>query len=124
MHNLNKNTIFLKHHWARLQPCSRKCKGTQLQKNRSGRTKRKETITEEETDLEKDTNIVEVITSTQKPTWASWARIAARAAQPEAMDFCFRPTCMEASLLQASGVVCRSSRVGSPAVSCKADLGP
>jgi hypothetical protein len=36
---------------------------------------------------------------------ASWARIAARATQPQVMDFHFSPTSMEAFLLQASGKI-------------------
>jgi hypothetical protein len=78
---------------ARLHPGTRKCKRIQLQKTRRETSKRKET------------NTVEVITSAQESMLASWARIAARATQPQVMDFCFSPTSMEAFLLQASGKI-------------------
>jgi hypothetical protein len=78
---------------ARLHPGTRKRKGIQLQKTRRETSKRKET------------NTVEVITSAQESMLASWARIAARATQPQVMDFHFSPTSMEAFLLQASGKI-------------------
>ncbi|XP_047394204.1 developmental pluripotency-associated protein 2-like [Sciurus carolinensis] len=81
---------------ASLRPCSRKCKevadATGLEK---GHNKVKK---------EDEANIVEVITSAQESMLASWARIAARAAQHKAVNSCPIPTSVEAFLLQTSGV--------------------
>nr|XP_002714071.2 developmental pluripotency-associated protein 2 [Oryctolagus cuniculus] len=53
---------------------------------------------------EEETNIVEVITSAQEATLASWARIAARVSQPKAVNSSSIPTSVEAFLQEASGV--------------------
>ncbi|KAL4678047.1 hypothetical protein H8959_020721 [Pygathrix nigripes] len=51
-----------------------------------------------------ETNTVEVITSAPGAMLASWARIAARAVQPKALNSCSIPVSVEAFLMQASGV--------------------
>ncbi|KAK2091911.1 Developmental pluripotency-associated protein 2 [Saguinus oedipus] len=80
----------------REQRCSRKCKAVtktaRLQK-RSGMNERAE-----------ETNTVEVITSAQEAMLASWARIAARAVQPKAVNLCSIRVSVEAFLMQASGI--------------------
>ncbi|KAF6384614.1 hypothetical protein mRhiFer1_004122 [Rhinolophus ferrumequinum] len=53
---------------------------------------------------EQMTNSVEVITSAQEAMLAAWARLAARAVQPKAMNSCPIPASAENFLLQTSGV--------------------
>uniref|UniRef100_A0A8D2AX75 Developmental pluripotency associated 2 n=1 Tax=Sciurus vulgaris TaxID=55149 RepID=A0A8D2AX75_SCIVU len=81
---------------ARLRPCSRKCNEVaDAMGLRKGRNKVKK---------EDEANVVEVVTSAQESMLASWARIAARAAQRKAVNSCPIPTSVEAFLLQTSGV--------------------
>ncbi|KAL4692106.1 hypothetical protein H8957_017437, partial [Semnopithecus entellus] len=75
-----------------LQRCSRKHKAV---------TERKSYEMSERTE---GTNTVEVIISAQGAMLASWARIAARAVQPKAVNSCSIPVSVEAFLTQASGV--------------------
>uniref|UniRef100_A0A2K6M7I9 SAP domain-containing protein n=1 Tax=Rhinopithecus bieti TaxID=61621 RepID=A0A2K6M7I9_RHIBE len=75
-----------------LQRCSRKHKAV---------TERKSYEMSERTE---ETNTVEVIISAQGAMLASWARIAARAVQPQAVNSCSIPVSVEAFLTQASGV--------------------
>ncbi|XP_055115615.1 developmental pluripotency-associated protein 2 isoform X1 [Symphalangus syndactylus] len=80
----------------RLQRCSRKRKAVtkraRLQKSY------------EMNEIAEETNTVEVITSAPGAMLASWARIAARAVQPKALNSCSIPVSVEAFLMQASGV--------------------
>uniref|UniRef100_A0A2K5Z8Z3 SAP domain-containing protein n=1 Tax=Mandrillus leucophaeus TaxID=9568 RepID=A0A2K5Z8Z3_MANLE len=78
----------------RLQRCSKKHKAV---------TERKSYETNERTE---ETNTVEVIISAQGTMLASWARIAARAVQPKAVNSCSIPVSVEAFSMQASGVRC------------------
>ncbi|XP_014647678.1 PREDICTED: developmental pluripotency-associated protein 2 [Ceratotherium simum simum] len=80
---------------ARLQSCSRKCKME---------TKRARVRKSKKSEREEGTNTVEVITSAQEAMLAAWARIAARAVQPKAMNSRPIPTSAETFLPQASGV--------------------
>ncbi|XP_040836849.1 developmental pluripotency-associated protein 2 [Ochotona curzoniae] len=52
---------------------------------------------------EEESNIVEVLTSAREAMLASWARIAARASQPKALNFCDIPTSVVPFLQEASG---------------------
>ncbi|XP_004593300.2 developmental pluripotency-associated protein 2 [Ochotona princeps] len=52
---------------------------------------------------EEESNVVEVLTSAREAMLASWARIAARASQPNALNFCDIPTSAVAFLQEASG---------------------
>uniref|UniRef100_A0A2K5YL87 SAP domain-containing protein n=1 Tax=Mandrillus leucophaeus TaxID=9568 RepID=A0A2K5YL87_MANLE len=72
----------------RLQRCSRKRKA----------------VTKRVNERAEETNTVEVITSAPGAMLASWARIAARAVQPKALNSCSIPVSVEAFLMQASGV--------------------
>uniref|UniRef100_A0A2K5DI00 SAP domain-containing protein n=1 Tax=Aotus nancymaae TaxID=37293 RepID=A0A2K5DI00_AOTNA len=54
--------------------------------------------------FEMNTNTVEVVISAQEDMLASWARIAARAVQPKAVNLCPIHVSAEAFLMQASGV--------------------
>ncbi|XP_001501663.2 developmental pluripotency-associated protein 2 [Equus caballus] len=81
---------------AKLQSCSGKCKMVTKRARVPKRCKKPE--------REEGTNIVEVITSAQEAMLAAWARIAARAVQPKAMNSCPIPTSVETFLPQASGV--------------------
>uniref|UniRef100_A0A2K5CUW9 Developmental pluripotency associated 2 n=1 Tax=Aotus nancymaae TaxID=37293 RepID=A0A2K5CUW9_AOTNA len=80
----------------RVQQCSRKRKAVtktpRLQKSC------------EMNERTEETNTVEVITSAQEAMLASWARIAARAVQPKAVNLCSIRVSVEAFLMQASGV--------------------
>ncbi|XP_064221522.1 developmental pluripotency-associated protein 2-like [Aotus nancymaae] len=81
---------------SRVQQCSRKrravTKTARLQKSF------------ETNERAEETNAVEVITSAQEATLASWARIAARAVQPKAVNLGSTRVSVEAFLMQASGV--------------------
>ncbi|KAL2805124.1 developmental pluripotency-associated protein 2, partial [Daubentonia madagascariensis] len=81
---------------ARLQSCSRKHKTGTKRARLQERCKMKEKA--------EKTNIVEVMSSPQESSLASWARIAARAVQPKAVNSCSIPASVEAFLMQASGV--------------------
>ncbi|KAM9635882.1 developmental pluripotency-associated protein 2 [Trichechus inunguis] len=80
---------------AKVQPCSRKhtmvTKRARLEE--SCKTREREEVM----------NIVEVVSSAQEATLASWARISSRALQPKAVNSCRIPTSAETFLLQASG---------------------
>ncbi|XP_055237764.1 developmental pluripotency-associated protein 2 isoform X4 [Gorilla gorilla gorilla] len=80
----------------RLQRCSRKCKAV----TKRARLQRSYEMNERA----EETNTVEVITSAPGAMLASWARIAARAVQPKALNSCSIPVSVEAFLMQASGV--------------------
>lgn len=82
---------------AKLQSCSGKCKMVTKRARVPKRCKKPE--------REEGTNIVEVITSAQEAMLAAWARIAARAVQPKAMNSCPIPTSVETFLPQASGKI-------------------
>uniref|UniRef100_A0A8C8ZGN7 Developmental pluripotency-associated protein 2 n=1 Tax=Prolemur simus TaxID=1328070 RepID=A0A8C8ZGN7_PROSS len=51
-----------------------------------------------------ENDVVEVITSAPQSPLASWGRVAARAAQPQAVNSCSVPASAEAFVTQASGV--------------------
>lgn len=79
-----------------LQSSSKKCKMV----TKRARSKKSCKISERE-DM---TNRVEVITSAQESMLAAWARLAARAIQPKAVNSCPIPVSAENFLLQTSGV--------------------
>uniref|UniRef100_A0A2K6QVI8 SAP domain-containing protein n=1 Tax=Rhinopithecus roxellana TaxID=61622 RepID=A0A2K6QVI8_RHIRO len=79
-----------------LQRCSRKRKAV----TKRARLQKRYEVNERA----EETNTVEVITSAPGAMLASWARIAARAVQPKALNSCSIPVSVEAFLMQASGV--------------------
>ncbi|XP_074260506.1 developmental pluripotency-associated protein 2 isoform X3 [Saimiri boliviensis] len=80
----------------RVQRCSRKSKAV----TKTARLQESFEMNERA----EETNTIEVITSAQEAMMASWARIAARAVQPKAVNLCSIRVSVEAFLMQASGV--------------------
>uniref|UniRef100_A0A8C8ZBR4 SAP domain-containing protein n=1 Tax=Prolemur simus TaxID=1328070 RepID=A0A8C8ZBR4_PROSS len=81
---------------ARLQPCSRTHKTVTKRAKLKGCCRMSE--------RPEQTNAVEVISSPQQSSLASWGRIAAKAVQPKAANSCSIPASAEAFLTQAFGV--------------------
>uniref|UniRef100_A0A2K6SHA2 SAP domain-containing protein n=1 Tax=Saimiri boliviensis boliviensis TaxID=39432 RepID=A0A2K6SHA2_SAIBB len=81
----------------RVQRCSRKSKAV----TKTARLQKSFEMNEGA----EETNTVEVITLAQEAMMASWARVAARAVQPKAVNLCSIRVSVEAFLMQASGVV-------------------